>query len=97
MPLVLCRFYQSENCCRDLVNPYISTTGIPDLSTNDIKKQLLIFDVILSSPLKLLVPFSSNDGGFVATDQQILVTVQLYVGGAVSLCFDTHFSVLLCI
>lgn len=96
MLLVLCRFYQSENYCRDLVNPYISPTGIPDLSANDIKKQLLMFDVILISPLKLLVPFSSNDGGFVATDQQILATEQLYAGGAVSFCFDTHF-VLLCI
>lgn len=56
-----------------------------------------MFDVILISPLTLLVPFSSNDGGFVATDQQIIATEQLYAGGAVSFCFDAHFSVLLCI
>lgn len=68
---VLCRFYLIKNYCWDLVNPYISPTGIPDLSVHDIKKQLLMFAVNLISPLKLSVPFSSNDGGLVAADQQI--------------------------
>lgn len=97
MLLVLCRFYHSKNYCRDLVNPYISPTGIPALSVHDIKKQLLMFVVILISPIKLLVPFSSNDGGFIATDPQIWATEQMYAGDALSFCFDTLFSVLVCI